>query len=53
MENLQILKFRFKKGSSLSFTHGTTAEEELKELEGLANVQDDSLEVLNAYLASL
>ena len=37
MEALQILKFWFKKGFSLSFTHGTAPEDELKEMEGFAH----------------
>lgn len=35
MEELQILKFQFKQGHSLSFTHGLDMDEELIDLESL------------------
>ena len=53
MEALQILKFQFKKGFSLSFTHGTALDDELKEMEGLAHAQNESPKELNSYLMSL
>ncbi|EKM56582.1 uncharacterized protein PHACADRAFT_92918, partial [Phanerochaete carnosa HHB-10118-sp] len=50
MEALQILKFRFKQGHSLSFTHGLDIGEELKDLESRA---EESPEEISSYLASL
>ncbi|EKM60179.1 uncharacterized protein PHACADRAFT_189306 [Phanerochaete carnosa HHB-10118-sp] len=50
MEALQILKFRFKQGHSLSFTHGLDIGEELKDLESCAK---ESPEEISSYLASL
>lgn len=45
MEELQILKFQFKQGHSLSFTHGLGMEEELIDLESLGT------EDIYAYVA--
>ncbi|EKM48444.1 uncharacterized protein PHACADRAFT_202807 [Phanerochaete carnosa HHB-10118-sp] len=50
MEALQILKFRFKQGHSLSFTHDLDMEEELKDLESCAK---EFPEEISSYLASL
>ena len=53
VEQLQMLKFSLKKGREISFTQGTSEEDQLRELTGMAETQNQAPEDLHSFLSQL
>ena len=52
-EQLQMLKFSLKKGREISFTQGTSEEDQLQKLTEMAETQNQTPEDLYSFLSQL